>query len=191
MKSLCVTRCVWLACVGATLALAGCFEPSGLSSSSEIYEAFAARDAGNTAGTSAGTGGTGGTSGTGGSDAAVSPMGGTGGAIEGGAQDPCGDVLEDLIKPRCASMFCHATAAGNALDFEATGLPGRLVDVQGSTLCDQYVYIDTASPEDSLIYSKLSSPAPCGTPMPLTGNPLTAEEKACVLEYVQEVIAEQ
>jgi hypothetical protein len=111
-------------------------------------------------------------------------MGGTGG-------DDCGDVLEDLLKPTCATMFCHSTAAMGPLDLESDDFGARAIGKPGSSGCEDYVHIDADNPEDSLIYSKLSDPPPCGGRMPFLGEEFTDAEKACVLEYIEQVVADQ
>jgi hypothetical protein len=169
------------------LCLGGCLEPSGLSKPEEIYEAFALRDGGNSSGGSAGTssGGMGGSS-SGGSGG----MGGSGGTMDSGALGPCGDVLEDLLKPRCATSGCHNAATGGPLNFEASDLAAELVNAEASALCEDEVYIDSADAEQSLIYTKLASSPPCGSRMPLIGEALGDDEKACVLEFVEGLLAE-
>ena len=51
--------------------------------------------------------------------------------------------------------------------------------------CDG-VFIDSADPANSLIYTRLFE-AGCGNlSMPLTGDPLTEEESDCVLSWLQQ-----
>jgi hypothetical protein len=165
------------------LLLAGCLEPSELENADALYAAIGE----NTPDGGAGTGGMGGSGGSGGSSSGG--MGGSGGSSSGGMGGMngggCGDVVADLLQPRCADTICHATAAMNPLDLEASGLPDRLVGLEASSLCDGHVYINVDAPEESLILTKLETPAPCGAPMPLTGNPLTDDEKACILELIE------
>jgi hypothetical protein len=169
------------------LLLAGCLEPGELKNADAIYAAIGEGDPDGGAGTSGGTGGAGGTTGGRGGMGGTGGGGGMGGAGGMGGGGACGDVLEDLLKPRCADTICHATAAQNPLDLEASGLPQRLIGQEASMLCADHQYINMDAPEESLILTKLETPAPCGAPMPLTGNPLTTAEKACILTYIEEL----
>jgi len=47
--------------------------------------------------------------------------------------------------------------------------------------------IDSAAPENSLIYTKLGMPQPCGGGMPVIGT-FTDADKACVLSWIKSVI---
>lgn len=178
----------------AMLSLAGCLEPGELSNADQIYDAIGARDSGIPEGGSGGggSGGTGGSSGGMGGGGGMSGSGGTGGT-GGGMNGECGDVIEDLIKPTCAGTFCHSTAAQGPLDLEADDLGSRLIGTESSSSCEGHVYIDAENPEQSLIYTKLSDPPPedCGAQMPLVGDKLTDDQKACVLELIEQLIAEQ
>jgi hypothetical protein len=176
------------------MSLAGCLEPGDFSNPTEIYEAIAAQDSGAPDGSaiSGGSGGSGGMGGSGGS--ASGGMGGSGsGGMGGGdaSSGACGDVLEDLLKPSCATTFCHSTSARGPLDLEAEGAGMRLIGKAASGQCSDHEYINAESPEESFIYTKLNDPAPCGEQMPFSGDKFTAEQKACVLEYIEQVIADQ
>jgi hypothetical protein len=53
--------------------------------------------------------------------------------------------------------------------------------------------IDSSDPLKSLIYAKLRAPGepltvPCGSKMPFVGQ-ITADEKACILTWIQSVVA--
>jgi hypothetical protein len=131
--------------------------------------------------------GTGGSGGTGGSDG-----GGDGGGVAN--VDMC--VLTSM--KTCQNDYCHGavgTSAGLLLtppvlthDFK-----DLLVDKpnHGDPLgCPPGIalLIDTSDATKSLMYTKLTQPpAPCGQPMPVIGT-FTAEDKMCVLSWIESVI---
>jgi hypothetical protein len=178
------------------MSIAGCLEPGDLSNPDAIYDAIAAQDSGVSDGGSGGSGGMGGGGGMGGSGGMGGGMGGSGGGMSGtGGGDAstgeCGDVLEDVLRPSCAMTFCHSTTAMGSLDLEADEVAMRLIDQPGSGDCEEHSFINAENPEDSLIYTKLNDPPPCGSQMPFSGDKFTAAQKACVLEYIEQVIADQ
>lgn len=93
--------------------------------------------------------------------------------------DPC----NGLLTKKCALANCH-DAESSSIDLTLQGREERTVDKPGVTCPGNY--IDTASPEASLIYSKCAVDAPtCGSPMPLGRQPLSDEELSCLLGYIQ------
>ncbi len=100
----------------------------------------------------------------------------------------CGDVPLTVFKNDCASAGCHGGASPSAgLDLESDGVGARLKGKAASS--EGFLLLDPAAPEKSAIYTKLSSPAPFGTRMPLGQAPLRAQASACVLEWVKGVAA--
>jgi hypothetical protein len=89
----------------------------------------------------------------------------------------------------CTASVCHGTESSNSLKLEGGDLPARLIGEKATSTCMELPYIDPASPEKSLILTKMTSKPPCGSPMPL-GAPMlpTAAERACVLEWINEGI---
>jgi hypothetical protein len=49
-----------------------------------------------------------------------------------------------------------------------------------------FKWIDSAEPEKSLIYTKLTAP-PCGTKMPILPPYVSATEAACVLSWIKSI----
>jgi hypothetical protein len=49
--------------------------------------------------------------------------------------------------------------------------------------------IDSAAPDMSLLYTKLADAPPCGVRMPQVGPAVTANDKACVLNWIKSVVA--
>jgi uncharacterized membrane protein YgcG len=58
--------------------------------------------------------------------------------------------------------------------------------VAGGCEPGMFKLIDSAEPEKSLIYTKLSTP-PCGSKMPVVPPYLTATELACVLSWIKSI----
>lgn len=107
-------------------------------------------------------------------------------APDAGSGPVCRDVVSEILtNPQvCAAAGCHATSVNQAgLDLEAPDLLGRLWAKPAGPTCSGLYIIDPASPENSLLYSKLLDPAPCGSPMPL-GTLLPDEDVECVRQWL-------
>jgi hypothetical protein len=140
---------------------------------------------GATGGSGGVTGGTGGaTGGTGGA------TGGAGGTAGGGMLDPC---MAPLMRDKCSLSGCHggvSVVAGLDLSPAILAAPQPLVDKLNrgdSTGCMASVakIIDSAKPEQSLLYTKIMTPT-CGAKMPPTG-PLAPAETSCVLNWIKSI----
>ena len=125
-------------------------------------------------------------SGNPGNDAGAGADGGSGFVCSADSTiDPLGDLLTNSAS--CAMAGCHA--AGSIYGVYAGDL-SDLVDVDSSqAACEEggtpLKYVDSANPANSLIITKLADPPPCGSPMPLVGGPLQANEIACITEYIE------
>jgi hypothetical protein len=125
-------------------------------------------------GSQAGRGGSSG-AGSGGSSA---------GAGGGGGEQGCAEAC-NIIATRCATTGCHTggTPAGgldlSADDFitELTGKMATTADCAGETL------IDSANPEQSLLYAKVTDPPACGVRMPF-GLYLDDDEIECMRKWI-------
>jgi hypothetical protein len=95
----------------------------------------------------------------------------------------CGDVVMHIFQPQCGNSGCHgAVAPQQNLDLVSAGVAARVVGVSG-TECSG-VLANPASPETSLLYTKLSSHPPCGAQMPLAATALSSADMACVLAWI-------
>lgn len=142
-----------------------------------------------------GNGGNGGIdagNGNGGTTAGNGPTTGNGSDTDAGAGnggntgvEPRCDVAK-LLAAKCATSGCHGSAASAAgLDLAGPNAGTRLRDKSASAACEDFLLVDTAAPEQSLIYLKVSKAQPdCGSRMPF-GVPLTDDEQACILEWAQ------
>ena len=113
-------------------------------------------------------------------------------ACPGSLEDPdrftgCQDVPATILGPRCATANCHDSEEPVAeLDLTPdSGLAGRMVDVDGVGCTGKIV--DTAAPDQSLLYTKCLETNSCQSRMPVTGDKLTEAELECLLEYISEL----
>ena len=97
-------------------------------------------------------------------------------------------VPADIIGPRCAISGCHdsITLSGGLNLTPDANLTKRIVNVSSppSQICTGK-FIDTTTPEASLIYAKCTSTPPCGVQMPNNGSQLSATELMDLLTWVQ------
>lgn len=95
---------------------------------------------------------------------------------------PCD--IPKLFEDRCGGGICHgdggSTAAG--LDLTSPGVEQRVSGAAGSGCVG--VLADPANPEASLLYTKVLDAPTCGSRMPLTGEPLTADELTCMRDWI-------
>jgi hypothetical protein len=148
-----------------------------------------------------GTGGSIGASGTGGQSGLGGQSGGTGqggtgqaGSGQGGTGAQPGGCPDDItvltnrpaMEGGCAGAGCHVPQ-GTPPDLTSPGVEARVLDVMASAACSGRPYVGAS---DSVIEEKLTNPDPCGEPMPLfAAARLSAEDKACILEWLDEVAA--
>ncbi|HMJ14393.1 MAG TPA: hypothetical protein VK524_23415, partial [Polyangiaceae bacterium] len=108
---------------------------------------------------------------------------------EGGTSTNCATVALTTFQSSCSGSVCHSSAdASTGLDLITAGVGDRLVGVPSSQACGERPLIDPANPEESLLLLKLEDTPPCGSRMPLGGDPLTAEQKACIRTWVGDII---
>jgi hypothetical protein len=135
---------------------------------------------------------------SGGAAAASGATGTTGAAGGTSADDP---VCEGIITERCARAGCHVADAVTP-DLSVEGREDRLRDVPatgiscgpdaagsggagGASTATEYLLVDTANPEQSLVYTKCLEAPPCGNQMPNIGEKLDEDELACLLTWVE------
>jgi len=137
----------------------------------------------------AGEGGPGGSGASGGSAGSAGSAGSGGGS----SLDLC---VVPLFKSRlCSNDGCHGgmlVQAGLVLTETVLTQPEPLLvnrpNMGATGGCEAGIFklIDSAEPEKSLIYTKLSTP-PCGSKMPIVPPYLTATEAACVLSWIKSI----
>jgi hypothetical protein len=106
-------------------------------------------------------------------------------ASDGAASGNCPDI-PGLFAQTCTGTGCHnAMTKSQGLDLQSPNLAMRLVGVSATE--GPGLLIDPSAPSRSILYQKLSSPAPFGAQMPLGGTPLDSATKACVLAWITQV----
>jgi len=107
----------------------------------------------------------------------TSPLG------DGGAAADPGCNFKALMQMKCGSAACHgAPGQSTGLDLTSEGLAVRLSGKRGSDGCEDYLMIDTAQPDQSALYLKVTGNA-CGVRMPIGGS-LSQAEQACILQWI-------
>jgi hypothetical protein len=143
-----------------------------------------------------GTGGSVGASGTGGQSGVGGQSGSTGqgGSGQGGTGAEPGGCPDDItvltnrpaMEGGCAGPGCHIPQ-GTPPDLTSPGVEARVFNVMASAACSGRPYVGAS---DSVIEEKLTNPDPCGEPMPLfAAGRLSAEDKACIIQWLDEVAA--
>jgi hypothetical protein len=102
----------------------------------------------------------------------------------GGGAGSCPDV-PSLLSTTCTASSCHAaTMPAGGLDLASPSVFMRLsgkMAMGGSGLL-----VDPTNPTASVLYTKLMSPPPFGSRMPLVGPALGDSEIACVLTWIEQ-----
>jgi hypothetical protein len=92
----------------------------------------------------------------------------------------------EIFTPSCAFPSCHASAdAAGGLDLETADLEAELVGATSGT-CDGWIRVVPGAPDESLLYTKLAGPAPCGALMPPAAA-LPPEQVACVRTWIEDL----
>lgn len=147
---------------------------------------------------SAGAGGEGGAAGNAGEPGEPDPEtdGGVGGSSMAGAAGSDGaagagpvtggcDGFE-VLQLHCGNANCHGQANAAFGGFASSPDAARdYIDVESNAACaGQGAIVNTEDPGASLLVTKITGEAECGSPMPLGGEPLTDEEIECLEEWI-------
>jgi hypothetical protein len=136
---------------------------------------------------SGGSGGSPGVAGTGGQPSS----GGTGQGGTGAEPGGCPDDITVLtnrpaMEGGCAGGLCHVPG-GTAPDLTSPGVEARVLNVMATAACGGRPLVGA---DDSVIEEKITNPDPCGEPMPFfAADRLNAEDKACIVEWINELAA--
>jgi len=102
------------------------------------------------------------------------------------ADAAAGCNFKALMVNKCGNASCHGgTGAATGLDLTSDGLAARVAGRRASDACSEYLLVDTASPERSALYLKVTDHA-CGVRMPL-GGALGSEEQQCILSWIEKL----
>lgn len=106
-----------------------------------------------------------------------------------GTCPPDFDVVEEIFKPSCGTLGCHTgeqfAAAG--LDLTAPGVGERILS-HTSDQCGGLPLVDPDDIEGSFFNQKLDPEPPCGSQMPSGMGALSADERACLNEYLERLV---
>lgn len=94
------------------------------------------------------------------------------------------DVEAELLAPRCGVAGCHAAVSPQAgLDLLTAGARARMLGSPATSSCLGAPLVDSASPEQSVLYLKVAG-TQCGARMPSLGDPLSATEIECLRLWI-------
>lgn len=110
--------------------------------------------------------------------------------------DPQGEcnITVTLARNGCTQSGCHGASYVGGLDLASQGLAERLVDVRSQTAsCSGHLLIDPADPEKSLMLEVINPDAihaggVCTQQMPMGRDAMSDDDRACVAQWVQEVV---
>ncbi len=94
------------------------------------------------------------------------------------------DTVRQIFAGNCSASVCHdSVQAAAGLDLSGADPAGQMLGVP-SSLCAGSIRLVAGSPEQSLLWQKLSQSQPaCGDPMPL-GSTLNATDLGCVRQWI-------
>jgi hypothetical protein len=91
-------------------------------------------------------------------------------------------VVKKVFQPKCGQSGCHS--ASDSPDLVSSGFEKKLIG-QFSSTCPGQAQVVPGDPEKSYVYRKVTDAKPsCGSPMPFGGAPLSADEIACVRDWI-------
>ncbi len=105
--------------------------------------------------------------------------------------DPAIDPLNDIFLAEgtggCQGDGCHSDgSAFGAYEGDLSALVGT-----DTMFCNELPLIDADNPAESAIITKLGAEPPCGATMPFNQDPLSADQIACVTEYIEFIVGAQ
>lgn len=111
----------------------------------------------------------------------------------GGLSAACADIEDRVFKTKCAGGGCHGEPGAPATFYSDLGSQENLApavrDVPAKGGCTSMKLVDSANPSNSALLKVISTDyIPCtSSQMPVGSSALTAEEVACVTEWVNAV----
>jgi hypothetical protein len=94
------------------------------------------------------------------------------------------DVQDDLLRGTCGGSCHGATRPEAGLDLSSPGVGERLLAATNE--CDGGPLIDAGG---GYLLEKVGPTPPCGAAMPLYDMALDAEERRCLIQYVDHLVA--
>lgn len=114
-----------------------------------------------------------------------------------GLSAACADIEVRVFQTKCAGAACHGEPGFPAAFFSDLGSHENLApavrDVPAKSGCTSMKLVDSANPSNSALLKVIGTDhVPCtSTQMPSGQDPLTADEVACVTEWVNAVASGQ
>jgi hypothetical protein len=111
----------------------------------------------------------------------------------GGLSAACADIEDRVFRTKCAGGGCHGEPGAPATFYSDLGSQDNLApavkDVPAKGSCTSMKLVDSANPSNSAILKVIGTDyIPCtSSQMPAGLSPLTAEEVACVTEWVNAI----
>lgn len=97
------------------------------------------------------------------------------------------ELQNEVFTTRCAIPNCHAGAnPPQGMNLSAGQTHANVVNVPSNEL-PQYLRIHPGNPTDSYLYMKITGdPRIGGSPMPLTGGPLAADQIEAIRQWIED-----
>lgn len=91
--------------------------------------------------------------------------------------------IQSNVIPRCSGPACHGSTSNNAITSYADIVGAPVSNTTGgcSSADTRVVAGDSAN---SILYTKLTTSPPCGSRMPLSAQPLAADELAAIQTWI-------
>ncbi len=102
----------------------------------------------------------------------------------GSAEDPetCDGFA--VLEANCGTSGCHGEGSNLGTYAESEEVARSYIGEPGIVCSTQGALIDTDDPSASLMVRKLSRDPPCGNPMPLNAQPLSAADAQCIEDWI-------
>ena len=101
----------------------------------------------------------------------------------------CPDIEADIIQKDCAKSFCHKPPnLMGSLDLSQPDVITRLSGKMAVGGDGKGLLIDPTNPEDSVLYTKITSNPPFGAQMPLSGAKLDLGVQQCFLSWIEDSV---
>src|SRR5262249_19253318 len=97
----------------------------------------------------------------------------------------CADIPSQLATT-CTGMGCHNSKdKTQMLDLQSPGVESRLVNKPATEPLCVGSLVDPSSPQDSVLYKKLTMDPPCGARMPSGGPYFSDAKQQCILDWIK------
>lgn len=110
----------------------------------------------------------------------------------GGLSAACADIQTRIFQTRCDGAACHGEPGSPSAAYSdfinPTDLAAAVRDVPAKGNCGSYKLVDSQDPTNSALLRVITqTPQPCVSLQMPVGDPLSAEDAACMTEWVNAV----